>query len=417
MPVSMCRDRSPRRLAGPMLALALSALVSGCMSTGQDAMTASAANSTEFAVANGGRITPIFIASTHKDDVRVAGESAADGGAHYSLSMVSVPRSHQPGAIELPTFGAADPAKHFTLAGGRGLEPEDFRLQISTYLSGRVGSNRDILLYVHGFNTSIDEARNRLAQLVNDGRFGGVAVLFTWPSKSNLFSYVSDKESATASRDALQKLMRDLSLVEGVGRVHVLAHSMGAWLAMESLRENAIAGSRNLNGRLGDVMLAAPDIDLNVFKQQLSRIPGANVSIFVSSHDRALSLSSQLAGARPRVGALDPNNTKDRAELAKFGVKVYDLSGASSGFIGHSVYGDAPQVVRTIGAQLAAPRREDANVTSMIDGNVGTTTPVEANVTPLSAAAGTSTDVVRSSPLAPPAASAPVSTAPAQPVQ
>ena len=173
--------------------------------------------------------------------------------------------------------------------------------------------------------------------------------------------------------------MRDLSQVEGVGRVHVLAHSMGSWLAMEALRENAIAGSKNLGNRLGDVMLASPDIDLSVFKTQMARLPGANVSIFVSDNDRALNLSSKLAGERPRVGAMDPRNTKQRAELAQLGVKVYDLSGASAGFIGHSLYGDVPAVVRTIGAQLGMAR-EDAGVTAMIDAS--SRMPVEVNVPP-----------------------------------
>ena len=356
---------SLRCAAALLMTIGLSALAAGCSSTGVPQLSASAASTA--AENAGARVTPIFIASTRRNDGRSEGESMADGGAHYAMSMVSVPPGHKAGAIEEPSFGKPSPAKHFAVLGGHGLEPQDFRLQLSTYLSGRIGSNRDILLYVHGFNTSLDEARFRLAQLVNDGGFGGVAVLFTWPSQSDMFSYVSDKESATASRDALQKLMRDLGQVEGVGRVHVLAHSMGSWLAMEALRENSIAGSRNLGGRLGDVMLAAPDIDLNVFRQQMSRIQGANVSIFVSANDRALNLSSRLAGARPRVGAMDPTKDRDRQELAQLGVKVYDLSSTSAGFIGHSLYGDVPAVVRTIGAQLAAPRSEDSGVTAMID--------------------------------------------------
>jgi esterase/lipase superfamily enzyme len=396
---------SPRCAAALFVAIGLSGLTAGCMSTGDSQMSASAAS---MAAENAGaRVTPIFIASTRRGDGRTEGETVADGGAHYAMSMVSVPPGHRAGEIEEPSFGKPNPSKHFAVLGGHSLEPQDFRLQLATFLSGRIGSNRDILLYVHGFNTSLDEARFRLAQLVNDGGFGGVAVLFTWPSKSDMFSYVSDKESATASRDALQKLMRDVSQVEGVGRVHVLAHSMGSWLAMESLRENSIAGSRNLGGRLGDVMLAAPDIDISVFRQQMSRIQGANVSIFVSANDRALNLSSRLAGARPRVGAMDPTKPRDRQELAQLGVKVYDLSSASAGFIGHSLYGDVPAVVRTIGAQLAAPRAEDSGVTAMIDATkraVDPIPPAAAATTPPAVAPTTATPAngaVTASPLPP----------------
>ncbi len=379
------------RAAALFMVLTLSVLAGSCTSTGDPMMSASAASMA--ATTAGARVTPIFIASTRRNEGRAEGESVADGGAHYALSMVSVPPGHRAGTIEEPSFGKPSPAKHFAVLGGHALDPQDFRLQVSTYLSGRIGSNRDILLYVHGFNTSLDEARFKLAQLVNDGGFGGVAVLFTWPSKSDLFSYVGDKESATASRDALQKLMRDLSQVEGIGRVHVLAHSMGSWLAMEALRENSIAGTRNLNGRLGDVMLASPDIDINVFRQQMSRIKGANVLIFVSVNDRALNLSSRLAGERPRVGAMDPTKARDREELAQLGVKVYDLSSNSAGIIGHSLYSDVPAVVRTIGVQLAAPRAEDSGVTAMIDATKRTLDPLSpaAASTPPGAAAPSAT--------------------------
>jgi len=195
-----------------------------------------------------------------------------------------------------------------------------------------------------------------------------VPVLFTWPAESNLFSYVSAKERATASRDALEQLIWNLAQEPGVGRVHVLAHSMGTWLAMEALRENAIAGHPDLAGKLGDIMLAAPDIDLAVFREQMARLgEAAHVSIFISAGDRALSLSSRIAGDRPRVGALDPHNPRDRAELQKLGVKVYDLSAFSDGLIGHDAYADMPQVIRTIGAHLAEPRKEDAKVVAVTD--------------------------------------------------
>jgi esterase/lipase superfamily enzyme len=307
---------------------------------------------------------PLFVVSTRRD-----GEGATEGAAKYALTQISVPPDHHAGIIESPTFGAPNAQKHFALLASEAMSGDRFRKELASHISGRVGSSRDVLLYVHGFNTSLEEARFRLTQIVVDGRFNGVPVLFTWPSKANLFSYVSDKDSATSSRDALEKVLLDLAALPDVGRVHILAHSMGAWLAMEALRENAIAGHPDLDGRLGDVMLAAPDLDLNVFKQQMARLAGhARVSVFVSHADRALSLSRSLAGDRPRVGALDPSKSGDRAELDRLGVRVYDMSSFSAGIIGHGVYADAPDVIRSIGAHLAEPRQEDAHVVAVIHG-------------------------------------------------
>ena len=104
-------------------------------------------------------------------------------------------------------------------------------------------------------------------------------------------------------------------------------------------------------------LLAAPDIDLTVFQQQIARLgKSIRVSVFVSRADRALSLSSRIAGDRQRVGAMDPTKPRDADALQRLGVRVYVLSSFSDGFIGHGVYADAPDVIRSIGAQLAEPR-------------------------------------------------------------
>jgi esterase/lipase superfamily enzyme len=344
-------------------------LLAGCAATGISDMTskvASIGDGFSSKTAADAHEMQVFVVSTRKGERGSATQAPSDGGARYSLQMVSVPPGHEAGVIERPSFGSENPARHFVVAGSRTLDEAAFQRELATHISGRIGSNRDVLLYVHGFNTSYDEARFRMAQIAEDGRFGGVPVLFTWPSSSSLLAYGSDKESATASRDSLERLLRLMSEAPGVGRIHILAHSMGTWLAMEALRERAIAGSPDLNGRLGDIMLAAPDIDLTVFRQQISRLDPSHVSIFVSAKDRALSVSRRLAGDRPRLGALDPRNPEDRAALEQLGVRVYDLSGESTGIVGHGTYANAPQVVRAIGAQLGEARTQDANVQSVL---------------------------------------------------
>ncbi len=357
-----CSSASARRQnVGASLAFLIAGLaalmVSGCSSPGMTEITDSGPQAHPLSV---------FVVSTRKGESGAASEAAVESGPRDSLQMLGVPPEHQVGQLERPSLGAPDPLKHFSQLSRRGLDEKTFLAELATHLSGRIGSNRDILLYVHGFNTSYDEARFRLAQIVEDGRFGGVPVLFTWPATNSLLDYGAAKENATISRDALAKLMRQLSETPGVGRVHILAHSMGAWMTMEALRENAIAGSPDLNGKLGDVMLAAPDIDLNVFRQQLARIDPSHVFVLVASNDRALAISRSLAGDRPRLGALDPKNPADRTALEALGVKVYDLSREADIFIGHGAYANAPEAVRTIGAQIAEPRPQDANVQAVL---------------------------------------------------
>jgi esterase/lipase superfamily enzyme len=313
------------------------------------------------------RPVQVFVASTRKAEHGAASQVLSSDGVHYALDILTIPPGHRAGSIEEPMFGAANAREHIVLADERTLDSDEFKAELASHVSGRIGVNRDVLVFVHGFNTPFEEARDRTAQIVADSRFGGVAVLFTWPTKHELFGYVSDKDNATASRDALQALLQEIGATPGVGKVHVLAHSMGGWLAMEALRQEAIAGDRDLSGHLGEVMLASPDIDMDVFDGQMARLRPASVTVFATANDRALSLSSAIAQSRQRVGAINPSKPEDRERLEALGAKVYDLTNFSDGFIDHGAYADAPDVLHAIGAQMATPRPQEANTMSSID--------------------------------------------------
>jgi esterase/lipase superfamily enzyme len=347
-----------------LCALLAAASLAGCVSDGMRMVDGHVNNAVSLVAGPQGEPANValFVASTRRSE-----GAADDGRAHFSLTSIGVPLNHRAGNVERPSFGGADRRRHFTVLSKRNMDEQEFYGEVASHVSGRIGNSRDVLLYVHGFNTSADDARYRLAQIVADGRFSGIPALFAWNSRGGLFNYESDKEAATVSRDALEKLIVDLSHAPGVGRIHVLAHSMGAWLTMETLRGVAQSGHADLDGKLGEVMLAAPDIDLNVFRQQVARLDPRHVSIFVANNDRALSLSSRIAGDRQRVGAMNPNSAEDKAELDRLGVAVHDISSFSNDFIGHGVFAEAPDVVRKIGAQLTAPRPAEADTQAVID--------------------------------------------------
>jgi esterase/lipase superfamily enzyme len=373
--------RPPHRWIAAMLVIVFSPGLAGCATANLGDFTASTASASGLfsaAPPTGPLMVPLFVASTRPSE-HAQGEPPVAGQpvTTYSLATVSIPATHVAGTIERPSWPAEDRKRHFALVGRRSLDETGFRNEIAAHISGRVGANRDILVFVHGFNVSLDDARFRLAQIVADGHFGGVPVLFTWLSGGNALAYGSDKERATASRDALEAVLLALSTTPGVGRIHILAHSMGTWLAMEALRQGAIAGHADLAGHLGEIMLAAPDIDLAVFEGQMARLgPAAHVSVFVSADDRALSLSSALVGARPRLGGLDLRRPEAREAVNRLGVQVFDLTGTSDpDFFHHGAYANAPQVIAAIGAQLAEPRPQDKDTTDTIGEPITGTAP------------------------------------------
>ena len=126
------------------------------------------------------------------------------------------------------------------------------------------------MVFVHGYNTGFDNAVYRVTQIAHDSGYSGTPVLFSWASGGKTTDYVYDKESASVARDQLEATLRLLAQ-SGARRIDIVAHSMGTWVTMEALRQLAITGDRDLGGKLGDVVLASPDIDVDVFKSQMRR--------------------------------------------------------------------------------------------------------------------------------------------------
>jgi len=198
----------------------------------------------------------------------------------------------------------------------------------------RQAEGRDVLVYVHGFNETFDSATTSYAKLVSGIGFTGAPVLFTWPSRASLLDYGTDRESAMWSRDALEDMLTSLAADPRVGRIHILAHSMGGLVTLEALRSIADRSGGLLAGRFGAIVLANPDVDIDLFKRQTKRLAPLvpKMTVIVSGKDRALEISSKLAGGVPRVGAAD------RAALDQTGVKVVDATDFGSGFFNHDIF-------------------------------------------------------------------------------
>ncbi len=269
---------------------------------------------------------------------------------------ISVPRSHQVGKLELPgsVTSAGDPASHFTVSGVKLLSEPEMLKEVKGAVAQRPQVDREVLVFVHGYNTNFADAAFRFAQIVTDSGFKGVPVLFTWPSRAQLFAYPYDRDSADFSRDALETGLRVIARDLGANRFDILAHSMGTLLTVETLRQAAIRGDGSFGGKLRNVMLAAPDIDIDVFKTQLATIKRP-VTVFVSSDDRALDFSRQFAGDKARLGAISEKDADVVADLSRAGARIIDLSKDRSGDdYNHGKFATTPRVVQMIGKRLSA---------------------------------------------------------------
>ncbi len=267
----------------------------------------------------------ILVVSTRERDDRpdtyFNGERAKK--IDFAETTISVPPQHKPGNIEWPSVLPGDPKKDFVPRQAGYIDGSTaFTSRLNQRLSALPRGHRTVFLFIHGYNTRFPESLYRFTQVVHDADFNGVPVLFTWASRGKLQDYVYDLNSAAIARDGLEKTLRliDNSKAE---RIVILAHSMGNWLMMETARQIPPAERKKLSRKVERVFLAAPDIDIDVFKSQLKRIGRQSKPyvILVSRDDRALKLSKTIAGGKERVGAYQNDE-----ELAELGAIVIDLT-------------------------------------------------------------------------------------------
>jgi len=289
----------------------------------------------------------LFVATTRArsdDKLEVFGGVRAPQTDFASVN-ITVPNVHSVGQIERRRGKVGDPAKYFTATDVSVYSEASFRQALAADIRKHNGR---AIVFIHGYNTSFDAAIYRMTQIVHDADYAGTPVLFSWASGGKTVDYVYDNNSATAARDSLEGTLR-LVADSGARRIDIIAHSMGNWVTMEALRQLAITGDPQLGGKLGDVVLASPDIDVDVFKAQMARYgkPKRPFLIMLSGDDRALQFSRRIAGDRPRVG-----DYGDPADLAKLGVAVVDLSQVTGDRLGHTKFAENPVMIKLIGEGL-----------------------------------------------------------------
>jgi esterase/lipase superfamily enzyme len=205
-------------------------------------------------------------------------------------------------------------------------------------------TTRDVLLYVHGFNQTFEAGAIHAAQLSHGLRFPGETMLFSWPSKASLLDYGYDRESAMWSRDALEQVLARLIAGPATARIHIVAHSIGTMVAMEALRQIYARRGEAVAGRIGAVIFAAPDIDMDVFTSSVERIGplASRITVIAATNDRALALSGWIAGGITRVGAAE------QVQLQQLGLHVIDASQHGLGVINHGSSMSDPRILHII---------------------------------------------------------------------
>jgi esterase/lipase superfamily enzyme len=171
---------------------------------------------------------------------------------------------------------------------------------------------KEVFLFVHGYNNDFEDAAFTQAELWHFLGREGVPMIFSWPAgRGGLGGYAYDRESGEFAIFHFKELLRTLGSIPELDGVNILAHSRGTDVTVTMLRELIIesvaAGEDPLETyRIRNLVLAAADLDMEVFSQRiiaerLGRGIG-QVTIYTSIGDKAISVSEMLFGSKRRVG-------------------------------------------------------------------------------------------------------------------
>jgi len=208
-------------------------------------------------------------------------------------------------------------------------------------------TNQEIFVFVHGFNVTFDDSVMRTAQLAHDLRLDGIPVTYSWPSQGSEspLGYTRDEQAAETTVPHLQWFLTTLATRTNARTIYLLAHSMGSRVLTGALKGIVVDGGvPHPKDIFKETILAAPDIDRNVFIDQIAPAlerATKRVTLYASANDHALNASKTIHGYR-RAG-----DTVEEIVIIR-GVDTIDATAVDTSFIGHSYYGDERSVISDI---------------------------------------------------------------------
>lgn len=295
----------------------------------------------------------VLVASTRVFENGEWGPDRLEGLSFVGFD-VNIPPVREPGQVEPVRDGRnPDPMTNFLVTRAETMDsPAGFRAELQRALAARPANQREVMVFVHGFNNTFADGLYRTAQIRHDFDIPGVAVHYAWPSAGNALGYAYDRDSALFARDGLETLLAEIA-ASGSNRIVLVAHSLGSSVTMEALRQLRIGGREDVLNRISGVILMSPDVDIDLFRSQALRIdplPQPFV-IFTSQRDRALRISAAITGQRARLGNL--GTVEDVADLNVTMVDISEFRGGARDGLNHFAAATSPAMIQLL-QQVAA---------------------------------------------------------------
>jgi esterase/lipase superfamily enzyme len=229
----------------------------------------------------------------------------------------------------------------------------------------------DIAFLVHGYNVGVedvDRAQRLTLQGLAANDFSCQVICFDWPSGQNVIAYLRDLDHArlTAVRlvsagvkPFVAALAKDCNI-----RVHVLGHSMAAFVVREAF-DHADDGSTTATGwTANQLVLFSGDVDAASFSANDADTESLyrhcyRLTNYFSGHDEALQISNvKRIGVEPRVGRVGlPDDAPAKGvnvDCSAYFEQTYGAQAGSLNYLGltHSWYFSDPMFMQDLAITL-----------------------------------------------------------------
>lgn len=255
-----------------------------------------------------------------------------DSVLKYGIAEVTIPlKTHQPGKIERTPWFRPEDARFDMLVKTADDIPKDRFIELLRQRN-RDSSAKSAFIFIHGYNTSFEDAALRTAQIANDLDLVSIPAFYSWASQGRMHKYTYDEANIERTEPKLEEFLTVFADNVQVKEIFVVAHSMGTRAVTRALAR-ALAKRPDLQPKFAELILAAPDIDAQVFETQLLqplRAVKQKVTLYVSNNDKAL-WASRALHQHLRAGEVGPMLSGDDIE-------TIDASGVDTDFLGHSYF-------------------------------------------------------------------------------
>jgi esterase/lipase superfamily enzyme len=267
-----------------------------------------------------------------------------DVTVHYGACRIFIPESHTIGSIGSPWWqrllNRAD--DRLKLLDIKTLVADDYWSALSEELAKVKIERRHVVIFVHGYNVSFEGAALRAAQIGFDLSIKSAMAFFSWPSQGTLQGYAADEATIEASEEAITDFISDIVERSGAEAAHIIAHSMGNRAILRSVNRIATKAERRTGKHFGQIILAAADVDVDLFKQLCTAYGQVadRTTLYISGRDLAVEASTWLH-RYPRVGLMPP-------VIVAPGIDTVSVTNIDMTTFGHGYLANARDVLKDI---------------------------------------------------------------------